>query len=122
MTKISTGTGPIDIIHDIASKQDGLSGPIRAPLPENICPAAMRAEHLWDAERARARASASRARARPAGESYARFALSTPICAMFLYSKMRPRIVLRQAERRVSIERALSACDKRATVRPHSAR
>ena len=32
---------------------------------------------------------------------------------------MRPRIVLRQVEHKVSIKRALSACDKRATVRPH---
>jgi hypothetical protein len=31
---------------------------------------------------------------------------------MFLDSKMRPRIVLRQAEHRVSIGQALSACGK----------
>ena len=83
----------------------------------------MRAEHIWDAERAlHARERFTRARPTRGRIIHARFALSTPICAMFLYSKMRPRIVLRQAERRVSIERALSACDKRATVRPHSAR
>ena len=118
MTKFSTGTGPTDIIHDIASKRDGLRGPIRAPLPENmprapqLAPTAMRAEHLWNAEQARARAPASRAHPRPAGESHARIALPTPICAMFLDSKMRPRIVLRQAEHRVSIGQALSACGK----------
>jgi len=71
-----------------------------------------RAEHLWNTERARARAPASRAHPRPAGESHARIALPTPICAMFLDSKMRPRIVLRQAEHRVSIGQALSACGK----------
>jgi hypothetical protein len=79
------------------------TAPKHAPQP--LC--AMRAEHLWNAERARARATASRAHPRPAGESHPLVALSTPICAMFLDSKMRPRIVLRQAEHRVSIERAL---------------
>jgi hypothetical protein len=75
-----------------------------------------------NAERARARATASRAHPRPAGESHALVALSTPISAMFLDSKMRPRIVLRQAEHRVSIECALLALDKRATARPPRAR
>ena len=46
------------------------------------------AEHLWNTERARARAPASRAHPRPAGESHARIAPPTPICAMFLDSKM----------------------------------
>ena len=41
---------------------------------------------------------------------------------MFLDSKMRPRIVLRQAEQQVSIAKVLSACDKKATVWPHAAR
>ena len=41
---------------------------------------------------------------------------------MLLDSKMRPRIVLRQAEQQVSIAKALSACDKKATVWPHAAR
>ena len=44
------------------------------------------------------------------------------MCAMFLESKMRPRIVLRQAEQQVSIAKVLSVCDKQATVWPHSAR
>ena len=35
---------------------------------------------------------------------------------------MRPRIVLRQREHKVSIGQALSACDKMATVWPHAAR
>ena len=39
------------------------------------------------------------------------------MCAMFLDSKMRPRMVLRQAGQQVSIERALSACNKRAMGR-----
>ena len=39
VTEISMGTGPIGIIHDIASKRDGLRGPTRAPLPKK-CPAA----------------------------------------------------------------------------------
>jgi hypothetical protein len=82
----------------------------------------MRAEHLWNAQRARARASASRAPPRPAGESHARLALPTSVCAMLLDSKMRPHIVLRQAEQQVSIAQALSACDKKATVWPHAAR
>ena len=82
----------------------------------------MRAEHLWNAQRARARASASRAPPRPAGESHARLALPTSVCAMLLDSKMRPHIVLRQAEQQVSIAQALSACDKKATLWPHAAR
>ena len=69
-------------------------------------------EHLWNTERARTRAPASRAHPRPVGESHARIALPTPICAMFMDSKVRPRIVLRQAEHRVSIGHALSACSK----------
>ena len=36
VTEISTGTGPTDIIHNIASKQDGLRAPKSAPLPENM--------------------------------------------------------------------------------------
>ena len=67
---------------------------------------ATRAEHLWNTERARTRAPASRAHPRPAGESHARLPLSTSMCAMFLDSKVRPRIVLRQAEHRVSIGQA----------------
>ena len=46
-----------------------------------------------------------------------RLALPTSVCAMLLDSKMRPRIVLRQAGQQVSIERALSACNKRAMGR-----
>ena len=38
-----------------------------------------------------------------------------------LDSKMRPRIVLRQAEQQVSIAKALLACDNKATVWPHAA-
>ena len=82
----------------------------------------MRAEHLWSTERPRARASASRARPRPAGGSHERLPMSTSMCAMFSDSKMRPRIVLRQREHKVSIGQALSACDKMATVWPHAAR
>ena len=85
-------------MHHIASKQDGLSVPIRAPLPENMPRGAMRASP----QERFTRAPASRAHPRPAGESHARAALSTPTCAMFSDSKMRPRIGLRQAEHRVS--------------------
>ena len=98
MTKVSTGTGPIDIIHHIASKRDGLHGPASAPLIENMPRGAMRASP----QERFTRAPASRAHPRPAGESHARAALSTPTCAMFSDSKMRPRIGLRQAEHRVS--------------------
>mgnify|MGYP006120376717 CR=1 FL=1 len=117
VTEISTGTGPIDIIHDIASKRDGLRGPIRAPLPENMPrgPLAPCAPSTSGTQSGREGTRPLHARTpdqRPAGESHARIALPTPICAMFLDSKMRPRIVLRQAEHRVSIGQALSACGK----------
>eukprot|EP00966_Prymnesium_polylepis_P336721 7391718-Prymnesium_polylepis.3 len=69
------------------------------------CPAApllhARRAPLECTERPRARASASRARARSAGGSHALLPLSTSTCAMFLDSKMRPRIVLRQREHKV---------------------
>ena len=119
--KLRTGTGLLTHTPLIGIRQHAPSNAAcsidlrRAQQAENMprgTISATCAEHLWNTERARARAPASRAHPRPAGESHARIALPTPICAMFLDSKMRPRIVLRQAEHRVSIGQALSACGK----------
>ena len=122
VTEISTGTGPTNIIHNIASKQDGLRAPQSAPLPENMPrgPLAPCAPSTSGAPSGRERARALHGRA-PDG-SHERLPMSTSMCAMFSDSKMRPRIVLRQREHKVSIGQALSACDKMATVWPHAAR
>ena len=65
--KISTGTGPTDIIHHIASKTDGLRGPTSAPLPKNMpCgPFASRAPSTSGVHRTAASARERFTRARP---------------------------------------------------------
>jgi hypothetical protein len=129
--KLRTGTGFLTHTPLIDIRQHGPSNAAcridlrRAQQAKNMPRgylSATRAEHLWNTERARTRAPASRAHPRPAGESHARIALPTPICAMFLDSKMRPRIVLRQAEHRVSIGQALSGVRQKCVrcVRQHT--
>ena len=95
--KLRTGTGLLTHTPLIGIRQHAPSNAAcsidlrRAQQAENMprgTISATCAEHLWNTERARARAPASRAHPRPAGESHARIAPPTPICAMFLDSKM----------------------------------